>query len=277
MGKEIIHLAHSPDSDDAFMFYALAREKIDTGDFRFIHELADIETLNRAAQEGKYEVSAVSIHAFAYLHERYALLDTGASMGEGYGPLLVAPREIPLAELPHYTVAVPGQRTSAFLTLKLFEPNFQYRTLAFDQIIPALQRGEVDAGLIIHEGQLIYGEYGLRSLLDLGVWWKEATGLPLPLGGNAVRRDLGEEKIRNISRILRESIRYSLEHRKEALQYALEFGRGLDPQKVDRFVQMYVNQRTLGYGEDGRRAVRLLLDRGHKAGIIPHRVKLEFV
>ena len=161
--------------------------------------------------------------------------------------------------------------------MKLFEPNFQYRTLAFDQIIPALQRGEVDAGLIIHEGQLIYGEYGLRSLLDLGVWWKEATGLPLPLGGNAVRRDLGEEKIRNISRILRESIRYSLEHRKEALQYALEFGRGLDPQKVDRFVQMYVNQRTLGYGEDGRRAVRLLLDRGHKAGIIPHRVKLEFV
>ena len=277
MGKEIIHLAHSPDSDDAFMFYALAREKIDTGDFRFVHELADIETLNRAALEGKYEVSAVSIHAFAYLHERYALLDTGASMGEGYGPLLVASGAIPLAELPRYTVAVPGQRTSAFLTLKLFEPNFQYRILAFDQIIPALQRGEVDAGLIIHEGQLTYGEHGLRSLLDLGVWWKEATDLPLPLGGNAVRRDLGEEKIRRISQILKEGIRYSLEHREEALQYALEFGRGLDHQKVDRFVQMYVNQRTLGYGEDGRRAVRLLLDRGHQAGIIPHQVRVDFV
>ena len=229
MGKEIIHLAHSPDSDDAFMFYALAAEKIDTGDFRFVHELADIETLNRAAQEGKYEVSAVSIHAFAYLHERYALLDTGASMGEGYGPLLVAPREISLEDLPHCTVAVPGEKTSAFLTLKLFEPKLRYRTLPFDQIIPALQRGEVDAGLLIHEGQLVYGEYGLRGILDLGIWWKETVGLPLPLGGNAVRRDLGAETMRKISRILKEGIRYGLEHREEALQYALEFGRGTGP------------------------------------------------
>lgn len=277
MREEVIHLAHSPDSDDAFMFYALASEKIDTGDFRFVHELADIETLNRAAQQGKYEVSAVSIHAFAYLHERYALLDTGASMGEGYGPLLVATREIPLQELPYCTVAVPGEWTSAFLTLKLFEPKLRYRTLPFDQIIPALQRGEVDAGLLIHEGQLVYGEYGLRRILDLGMWWKETMGLPLPLGGNAVRRDLGPEMIRKISRILKEGIRYALEHREEALHYALQFGRGLDRERVDRFVQMYVNQRTLGYGEDGRRAVRLLLDRGYREGIIPHQVSVDFV
>lgn len=277
MEKQTIRLAHSPDSDDAFMFYALAAGKIDTGDLEFVHELHDIETLNQAAREGKYEVTAVSIHAFAYLYQRYALLSSGASMGEGYGPLLVSAKALPLGQLGRYCVGVPGERTSAFLALRLFEPEFQYQVIAFDQIVSAVQRGQVDAGLIIHEGQLIYRKLGLHKMLDLGVWWTEMTGLPLPLGGNVVRRDLGSQTISTVSLLLKESIRYALEHRHEALQYALSFGRGLDSQQADEFVSMYVNQRTLEYGEAGRKAVQEFLDRGYDAGLIPDRVTVEFV
>lgn len=259
------------------MFYALATDKTDTDSFEFVHELHDIETLNRAALKGKYEVTAASIHAYAYLHERYALLNSGASMGEGYGPLLVASRSFPLSELSRHVIAVPGERTSAFLALKLVEPNFKYRVLPFDEIIPAVQQGKVGAGLIIHEGQLLYRGLGLHKILDLGAWWKKSTGLPLPLGGNLIRRDLGPKKIRAVSKLLRESIAYALGHREEALHYALQFGRGLDPERTDRFVSMYVNERTLDYGNDGRRAVQLFLDRGFEAGAIPCRVKVEFV
>lgn len=277
MSKQVIRVAHSPDSDDAFMFYALATGKIETGRFEFAHELHDIETLNRDALEGKYEVTAVSIHAYAYLSERYALLASGASMGEGYGPMVVSARPFAPSELAQRLLAVPGERTSAFLALKLAQPEFCYTVLAFDEIIPAIQRGEVDAGLIIHEGQLIYRKLGLHDILDLGKWWKETTGLPLPLGGNVVRKDLGTEVICELSQVLKESIRFALEHREEALNYAHQFGRGLDSDQADQFVSMYVNERTLDYGEDGRRAVQLFLDRGYEAGIIPHRVRVEFV
>lgn len=273
-----IRVAHSPDSDDAFMFWALARNHIDTGDIEFVHELQDIETLNRRALNAELEVTAVSIHAYAYLADRYALLPHGASMGEGYGPRLVAREPMTRADLDGADVAVPGEMTSAYLALRMFAPGARTHTVAFDEIIPHVKAGKADVGLIIHEGQLTYADEGLHLIADLGEWWgSETGGLPLPLGGNAIRRDLGEDVIRRASRLLRESIAYGLEHRGEAVQYALEYGRGLDRDQTDEFVGMYVNARTLDYGEDGRRAVQLFLDRGHEAGLIPHRVQVEFV
>ena len=257
MNDQVIHVAHSPDSDDAFMFYALASGAMDTGGLQFVHELKDIESLNQDAKQGRYEVTAVSIHAYAYLADRYALLDSGASMGEGYGPVLVAREPLGVERISSLLVAVPGERTSALLALKMLEPNLRYRVIDFDRIIPAVQAGEVDAGLIIHEGQLLYESLGLHCVVDLGRWWNQGTGLPLPLGGNVIRRDLGRERIHQVCRLLKESIRYALEHRDEALDYALSFGRGLGRRQGDQFVGMYVNQRTLSYGEEGRRAVRL--------------------
>ncbi len=275
MSKQIIRCAHSPDSDDAFMFYALATGKIDTGEFEFVHELKDIETLNQAALDGVYEVSAVSIHGYAYIHDKYALLNSGASMGEGYGPILVGKTGTE-PSLEGKVVGIPGERTSAFMALRLYDPDFRYRVIPFDEIIPAVNADKVDLGLIIHEGQLVYREEGLRKVLDLGEWWKAEQELPLPLGGNVVRRDLGQETMSRISSLLHQSIQYSLDNREAALEYALAYGRGLDEQKAERFVSMYVNSRTLDYGEDGRRAVQLFLDLGHEAGLIPDRISVEF-
>ena len=275
--KQEIRIAHSPDCDDAFMFYALATDKIDIGDFKFRHELGDIESLNLAALEGKYEVTAISVHAYAYIYHRYALLNSGASMGEGYGPILVSSIRFPSNELAGRTVAIPGEKTSAFLALKLFEPDVNFQVVPFDKIIEAVQQKQVDAGLIIHEGQLTYRDEGLHKIVDLGEWWLELTGLPLPLGGNVIRRDLGEETIQIISGLIRESISYALNNREEALVYALQFSSGLNLQQGDRFVNMYVNERTLDYGEDGRKAVQVLLDRGLEKGLLPHSVPVEFV
>ncbi len=277
MSKKEICIAHSPDSDDAFMFYALATGKVDPDEFQFTHELHDIETLNQAALSGRYEVTAVSIHAYAYLHDRYALLKCGASMGEGYGPIVVSATRIAPAEFAGCTVGIPGKQTSAYLVLRLFESDLEFRVIPFDQIIPSVQRREVDAGVIIHEGQLTYRGEGLHKIVDLGEWWTDITGLPLPLGGNVIRRDLGEENIRRVSGLIQESIAYALSHREEALSYALEFGRGLSPEQGDQFVRMYVNDRTLDYGEKGRNAVQLFLDRGYQAGIIPHQLQVDFV
>jgi 1,4-dihydroxy-6-naphthoate synthase len=273
-----IRVAHSPDSDDAFMFYALATDRIDTGGIEFVHELQDIETLNRRALGAELEVTAVSIHAYAYLADRYALLPHGASMGEGYGPRLVAREPLTREQLSGRSVAVPGTLTSAYLALKLYYPEVRTEVVPFDRIIEHVAEGRADAGLIIHEGQLTYGDAGLHLLVDLGEWWAgETGGLPLPLGGNIIRRDLGDELIVRVSRLLRASIAYSLDNRAEAIAYARSYGRGLDEAQTDEFVGMYVNQRTLDYGEDGRRAVQLFLDRGHEAGIIPHRVEVDFV
>jgi 1,4-dihydroxy-6-naphthoate synthase len=272
-----IRVAHSPDSDDAFMFYALAKDKIDTRGYEFEHELNDIESLNQAALNGTYEVTAVSIHSLPYLHQKYALLNSGASMGEGYGPKIISREPMVLEALAGKLVAVPGEKTSAFLGLKLAQPEARHEVVPFDRIIEAVEDGRVDAGVVIHEGQLFYEDHGLHLILDLGQWWKNETGLPMPLGGNVVRRDLGTKAIGEIAGLLEQSIRYSLEHREEALDYALEFGRGLDRAKGDRFVEMYVNQRTLDYGEDGRRAVQLFLDRGFDAGLIPNQIQVDFV
>lgn len=272
-----IRVAHSPDSDDAFMFYALATDKIDTGEFEFVHHLDDIETLNREAEKGTYEVTAVSIHAYAYLHERYALLNTGASMGEGYGPILVSKDPINEEDLSGKKIAIPGHKTSANLALQLYLPGCRTAVYPFDQIIDQVKSGVVDAGVLIHEGQLFYREHDLRKIVDLGEWWASQTGLPLPLGGNAIRRDLGSENIKKIARLIKSSIKFALEHREEALDYALQFGRGLDEALGDRFVHMYVNSRTLDYGEDGRRAVQIFLDKGLEKGLLPKRVEVEFV
>ncbi len=277
MSKETITVAHSPDSDDAFMFYALATDKIDTGPFEFIHRLQDIETLNQAASAGQYDVSAVSIHAYAYVADNYALLNSGASMGEGYGPKVVSRAPLKVSELKGKRIAVPGLWTSAYLTLKLLEADCECQVVPFDEIIDVVKAGGVDAGVIIHEGQLFYRDHGLQQVIDLGRWWQDETGLPLPLGGNVIRRELGQEKMARIAACIAESIEFSLAHREEALNYALQFGRGLDPSKGDRFVGMYVNERTLDYQASGRRAVQLFLDRGHEAGWIPHRVQVEFV
>ncbi len=274
---QVIRVAHSPDSDDAFMFCALAEGHIDTGDLEFAHELQDIETLNRRALRGELEVTAVSIHAYAYLADRYALLPHGASMGEGYGPRIVARSAFSVSDLVGRTVAVPGEMTSAYLALKLMEPRVRTVVVPFDEILEHVAAGESDAGLIIHEGQLTYADAGLHLVADLGEWWASETGgLPLPLGGNVIRRDLGPELITRVSRLLRESIAWGLEHRAHALAHAQQYGRGLDDAQTDEFVGMYVNARTLDYGEEGRRAVRLFLERGHEAGIIPHRVDVEF-
>jgi len=276
MSSQLIRVAHSPDSDDAFMFHALANGRLDTGPFRFEHILKDIEALNRCALEGLYEVTAVSIHAYAYLTDRYLLLPHGASMGDRYGPRIVASRRMSQEELRGCTIGVPGTMTSAFLALSLFMPGLRHQVIPFDEIIPAVQEGKVDAGLLIHEGQLTYSDAGLHLVRDLGEWWYEQTGLPLPLGGNIIRRDLGESTMREVSRLLRQSIEYALSHREESLEYALQFAGDMSPELADEFVGMYVNDHTLDYGADGRSAVRELLDRGHAAGVIPHPVAVEF-
>jgi 1,4-dihydroxy-6-naphthoate synthase len=280
VSSRLIRLGHSPDPDDAFMFYALAEELIPTDGFRFEHVLRDIETLNDWAREGRLEVTALSVHAYAYLSDRYRLLPHGASMGERYGPIVVARGELDPAELPRLRVAVPGRLTSAFLQLQLAVGRIDEPLITpFDRILDVVEAGEADAGLVIHEGQLTYARQGLRSVLDLGEWWHDLTGgLPLPLGANAVRRDLDEgDTLPRLSRLLRASIAYGLEHRQGALAHAEKFGRGLDEQLADRFVGMYVNDRTLDYGEDGRAAVAELLRRGHEAGLIERAPVVDFV
>jgi 1,4-dihydroxy-6-naphthoate synthase len=278
MSKRTIQVGHSPDSDDAFMFYGLASGRVETGDFEYRHVLVDIETLNQRALRGELEVSAVSIHAFAYLADRYALLSSGASMGDRYGPMVVARQPFSLDDLHQRTIAVPGTMTSAFLALRLaLRTNFAYEVVPFDQIISVVSSGKVDAGLIIHEGQLTYRDAGLHKVIDLGEWWHSETSLPLPLGGNVVRKDLGPEVIARISRDIRSSIRYGLEHRETALTHAMQYARDLDRDKADRFVGMYVNDWTVDYGPRGRQAVQLFLNRGFEADIIPHRVQVEFV
>jgi 1,4-dihydroxy-6-naphthoate synthase len=272
-----IRVCHSPDSDDAFMFYALAAGKVDTGHLRYEHVLQDIETLNQRALRGELEVTAVSIHAYAYLADRYALLPHGASMGDRYGPRLVARSPLARHDVAGKRIAIPGPMTTAYLALRLFEPDFVSVAMPFDEIEDAVVGGRVDLGLLIHEGQLTFRDRGLHLVADMGEWWFGETGLPLPLGGNVVRKDLGADLIRTVSRHLRESIAYSLDHRPAALDHAMQYARGLDRGKADTFVGMYVNAWTLDYGARGREAVRLLLDRGADAGIIPHRVNVEFV
>ncbi len=263
-----IRIAHSPDSDDAFMFYPLVKGEIDTEGLEIEHVLADIETLNKEALKGTYEVSAISFHAYPYVADKYLVLPSGGSVGDGYGPVVVAKEE--LTSLKGKSIAVPGELTTAFLTLKLYEPEFEHKVVNFDEIIDAVLRNEVDAGLVIHEGQLTYKDFGLKKVVDLGEWWKEEKGLPLPLGCNVVRRDLGDDVIRKVERLMRKSIEYSLEQRKRALGYAINYARGLteDMERTDKFVGMYVNERTVDYGEDGREAVRLLLRLGREKGII---------
>ena len=281
--SQLIRVGHSPDPDDAFMFHALANDKIATGNLKFTHELQDIETLNRRAMKGDLEVSAVSLHAYSYLLDKYALLPSGCSMGDKYGPMVVAKKPMKIADLPSARIAVPGTLTTAFLTLKLLFNDIapgvpiQFEVRPFDEILFLVEKGEFDAGLIIHEGQLTYKNQGLSLVVDMGVWWHEKTGLPLPLGGNVVRKDLGTETMEEISRLLKLSIAYGLEHRKEALDYALKYARDMDVSLADKFVGMYVNDWTLDYGERGRTAVRRLLDEAHKAGVIPSPVAIEFV
>jgi len=272
-----IHVAHSPDSDDAFMFYALAKHKIDTGDRNYIHLLNDIETLNRKALEGEYEVSAISFHAYAYLADKYALLSCGASMGNNYGPIVVSQKPLEPEMLASKTVAVPGLLTTAFLALRLVVPNVKYEVVPFDQILEGVLDGKYDAGLLIHEGQLTYKDLGLHKVVDLGEWWLQRTQLPLPLGGNVIKRSLGQDLMTKVSEDIRKSIQYGLDHRDEAIEYAIQFSRGLDVQKADRFIGMYVNELTVDYGDEGRRAVRLLLEEAHDQKIIPAPVPLDFV
>jgi 1,4-dihydroxy-6-naphthoate synthase len=259
------------------MFYGLAANKLDTGPYRFTHALEDIETLNRKALSGEYEVTAVSIHAYAHLSDTYALLSSGASMGERYGPILVARETWQPEQIRGKRIAIPGTLTTAFLVLKLFEPEFSQVVRPFDQIMSAVLEGDVDAGLLIHEGQLTFQSEGLQKILDLGEWWHEQTGLPLPLGGNAIRRDLGQDRINDISRLIRKSIQYALQNRRQALNHALQYARGLNSDQADRFVSMYVNDRTVDYGEDGRKAVRLLLERAYQKQLIPSPVEVEFI
>ncbi len=274
--SQVIRLAHSPDSDDAFMFYALAKGLIDTEGITFEHELQDIQSLNERALKGELDVTAISFHAYAYLTDKYLLLPHGASFGDGYGPMVVAREPTTMEDLKGKKIAVPGRMTTAFLALQLLEKDFEPVQMDFDAIIPAVKAGEVPAGLIIHEGQLTFSRDGLHLVVDLGVWWKERTNLPLPLGGNAIRKDLGPELTARTSRKLLESIEYSLSHRKEALDYALAFGRGLSADDADTFVGMYVNDWTRGYGEKGRAAVDRLLGEAYEKGLIPNRVKAEF-
>jgi 1,4-dihydroxy-6-naphthoate synthase len=272
-----IHLAHSPDSDDAFMFYALADGQIDTQGISYVHELQDIETLNGRALRGELDVTAVSIHAYAYLSDQYALLPHGASMGDGYGPMLVSTKPMTREDIAGQRIAVPGLMTSAYLALRLFQPDFIPVVVPFDQIEKAVLGGGVVAGLLIHEGQLTYKEDGLHLIADMGAWWLEKTGLPLPLGGNVIRKDMPRDLQKKVSRHLRESIAYGLDHRKNALDHAMRYARGLDRGKADTFVGMYVNDWTLDYGERGRRAIRLFLDEGVKSGVITRPVTVEFV
>jgi 1,4-dihydroxy-6-naphthoate synthase len=273
-----ISIAHSPDSDDAFMFYGLATNKIRVPGYKFTHILCDIETLNRRArEEAFFDVSAISFHAYPYVQENYTLMGCGGSVGEGYGPMIVSSRKLTTADLDNMKIAVPGEMTTAFLALKIFNPNIKTETVPFDKIIPAILAGTYDAGLIIHEGQLTYSTSGLNKVIDLGVWWQETTGLVLPLGGNAIRRSLGADKHKIISKALRDSIQHALDHREQALEYAMQFARELDARTASRFVSMYVNERTLDYGADGREAIRKLLDLGHERGVIPIAPKVDFV
>jgi len=276
MTVRLIRLGHSPDVDDAFMFYGLASGKVDPGPYRFEHVLQDIQTLNEWALEGRLEVTALSLHAYAYVTERYALLPHGASIGDNYGPLVVAREAVQQEALRERTIAVPGRLTNAFLTLRVCLGEFPFVEMPFDQILPAVVSGRVGAGLLIHEGQLTYRQHGLTAAMDLGRWWHESTGLPLPLGANAVRRDLGEPAVRDLSCLLKASIRYGLEHREDALTYALQFARGLDRDAADRFVGMYVNEYTLDFGANGRRAVEVLLRMGWEEGVLPHRPAVRF-
>jgi 1,4-dihydroxy-6-naphthoate synthase len=273
-----ISIAHSPDSDDAFMFYGLATNKVRVGGHKFTHVLCDIETLNqRAIREAFFDVTAISFHVYPYIQEQYALMTCGGSVGEGYGPMIVAARPYDLDEIRRVRIAVPGTLTTAYLALKLFAPEIETAVVPFDQIIPEVMAGNYQAGLIIHEGQLTYPRTGLNRILDLGVWWREQTGLPLPLGGNAIRRSLGDATMLTVTQALKDSIQYGLDHRDEALAYAMQFGRDLDTSLADKFVGMYVNERTLDYGDDGRAAIRQLLAMGHERGVIPHKARVDFV
>ena len=274
-----IKIAHSPDSDDAFMFYGLATNKIRKPGYKFTHVLTDIETLNqRAIHDPYYDVTAISFHAYPYLQDNYALMACGGSVGDGYGPMIVSPRKYTLDEVKKLKIAVPGVLTTAYLSLKLFAPEIETVTVPFDQIIPRVVSGEFEAGLIIHEGQLTYGNNGLHKILDMGQWWGEQTnGLPLPLGGNAIRRSLGEETMKITTQALRESIQHALDHRPAALEYAMQFARDLDPALANKFVGMYVNDRTLNYGADGREAIKKLLDMGYERGVIPHKAQVDFI
>jgi 1,4-dihydroxy-6-naphthoate synthase len=273
-----ISIAHSPDSDDAFMFYGLATNKIRVPGYKFTHVLTDIETLNhKAINEQFYDVTAISFHAYPYLQDNYTLMSCGGSVGEDYGPMIVAPRKVTLDEVKKLRIAIPGTLTTAYLTLKLFHPEIETVTVPFDEIIPAVVAGQYDAGLIIHEGQLTYASDGLVKILDLGQWWREQTGLVLPLGGNAIRRSLGQEVMQVTQNALRDSIQHALDNREAALEYAMQFARDLDPVLANRFVGMYVNDRTLDYGEDGKEAIRKLLAMGYDRGIIPHKANVDFV
>ncbi len=273
---QTISVAHSPVSDDAFMFYALATNKLDTGNLTFTHVLKDIQTLNEEAFRGTYDVTAISFHAYAYISDKYVLLPHGASIGDNYGPILVSKQSYTPEDIPKLKIAVPGKLTSAFLALRLFNSDFEYEVVPFDQIIDAVQSGQCDAGLLIHEGQLFYKTLGLNKVLDLGEWWHERTGLPLPMGGNVIRRELGDEIIRRVSAALRDSIAYSLSHRESALEYAMQFARDMDTPLADKFVAMWVNDLTLDYTDRGREAVRRMLAEGFEKGIIPNQVAVEF-
>jgi 1,4-dihydroxy-6-naphthoate synthase len=272
-----IKVAHSPDSDDAFMFYALATDKLDTGELHFTHVLRDIQSLNQVAMTTReYDVTAVSFHAYAYISDNYVLLPHGASIGDGYGPIVVARENFPASDLGKKRIAVPGTLTSAYLALRLHTPEFEYGVVPFDEIIDVVVKGEYDAGLLIHEGQLTYQNDGLQKIVDLGQWWKQETGLPLPMGGNVIRRDLGPELQHEVSNWLHRSIQYSMDHREDALNYAMQFARDMPVETADEFVAMWVNTSTLGYTDRDRQAVQLMLDEGFRKGVIPRQVKVEF-
>jgi len=272
-----ITVAHSPDSDDAFMFYGLATNKLETDGLKFEHTLKDIQSLNEDAKNGVFDVTAISFHAYAYVADKYALLPHGASIGDKYGPIVVSKEQRSADEIGSMKIAIPGELTSAFLALRIFNPDFEYVVYPFDEIIEAVQKDKVDAGLLIHEGQLFYNQMGLNKVLDLGEWWFEKTGLPLPMGGNVIRRDLGKDLMKQVSKCLHASIVYSMENRENALAYAMQFARDMQPELADRFVAMWVNDLTLDYGDRGREAVKRLMAEGHKRGIIPHKVKIDFV
>ena len=274
--RTTITVAHSPDSDDAFMFYGLATNKLETNGLKFEHTLKDIQTLNEDAKNGVFDVTAISFHAYAYVSDKYALLPHGASIGDKYGPILVSREPRKPEEISQMKIAVPGAMTSAFLALRIYNQDFEYTVVPFDKIIETVQQGKADAGLLIHEGQLFYKQIGLAKVLDLGEWWFEKTGLPLPMGGNVIKRDLGEDLMRKVSKCLHQSIKYSLDNREDALTYAMQFARDMPPELADRFVAMWVNDLTLDYGERGREAVKLLLKEGFEKGIIPNEVEVDF-
>jgi 1,4-dihydroxy-6-naphthoate synthase len=276
-GIRTITVAHSPDSDDAFMFYGLATNKLETEGLKFEHTLKDIQSLNEDARNGVFDVTAISFHAYAYVADKYVLLPHGASIGDKYGPILVAKEPRDADEIGKMKIAIPGELTSAYLALRIYNRDFEHVVVPFDQIIDAVHKGDVDGGLLIHEGQLFFNQMGLHKVLDLGEWWHEKTGLPLPMGGNVIRRDLGKDLMRQVSGYLHESIVYSMENREDALAYAMQFARDMQPELADRFVAMWVNDLTLDYGERGREAVKRFLAEGHKAGVIPHKVKVDFV